>query len=105
MRGENHRGLLACTGAVVVLMVASSCLDPEDPGYLVPPRAGLQAGVAIRRRVSLYAGAGFTHSPGELGIVVFLDVGLLPFFGRVGAAVGFYRRDRFAAVAARTVRA
>lgn len=52
-------------------------------------RAGLQAGVAIRRRVSLYAGAGFSHSPGELGVVVFPDVGLLPFFGRVGAAVGF----------------
>lgn len=44
MHGEHH-GLLACTGAIVVSMLASSCLDPEAPGNLVPPTADEDPGL------------------------------------------------------------
>jgi len=47
-------------------------------------RVGVQAGLSIRRRAGFYVAAGYGLSATALGLVAFPDVGLLPFYARLG---------------------
>jgi hypothetical protein len=48
---------------------------------------GAEAGPSIRRRTSLYVAAGYGPSATGLRLVVLPDVGMLPFYARLGVLV------------------